>query len=143
MPATPTASSDPILIVDDDAISREIARFILEKYGFEVIVAESSKEAQRMLAAESPRLVLMDIHLGHANGIALIAALRKGHLSSNANVPVIYITSDSTMRTAGQAIGPDIQGYILKPYVPALLIKKVREALQGGAAPGASEALPA
>ena len=126
----------PILIVDDDPISRELARYILDRHGYATVAVDSSKAAQRALMDVDPSLILMDIHLGQGSGIAVVTALRKGYLGKKRDVPVIYVTGDHTPLTATQAIGPTIQGYILKPYSPALLIAKVREAyLEMKAAP--------
>lgn len=118
-----------ILVVDDDAISCEVAKWILERYGFEVIVADSAATARRALQEQPPSLVLMDVHIGRVTGIDLVAALRNGEICIDSSVPVIMVTSDRTRGTLFKAIDLNIQGYILKPYLPDLLVDKVESAL--------------
>lgn len=117
-----------ILIVDDDEICTDLAQTVLEKAGFIVDVAHNSESAFGILSQHRPDLILMDVHLGHANGIQLIAGLRKRELF--ADVPVLVVTSDRTRNSLVSAIDVEIQGYILKPYDSLYLIKKIRNVLR-------------
>ncbi|MHC4399263.1 MAG: response regulator [Planctomycetota bacterium] len=116
-----------ILVVDDSDICSELAKGILERSGFEVIVADTAWEAKYVLNEGPPALVLMDIHLGDANGIELGKMMRSG--TTCPSVPVIVITGDRMRDTLLDAMGVNIQGYLLKPYEPSVLVGKIREVL--------------
>ncbi len=114
-------------MVDDEAVSLELAKFILEKNGFDVLVADSAAATTRLLQNGYPALILMDVHLGDANGLRLIQALRKS--DSQNDVPVIVVTADGMRQTVCDAVSAEVQGYVRKPYDPALLVEKVKNAL--------------
>lgn len=122
-------SGSRILVVEDDAISGELAKYILERNGFQVVVAKTAVAAKEALSRTPPDLVLMDIHLGDANGLQLIKRLRAG--STCPDVPVVVTTSDRMRDTLLDAVDVNVQGYLLKPYQPSLLVEKVRAALEG------------
>lgn len=116
-----------ILVVEDDTVSGELAQHILERHGFKVVVAQTAVDAKQALGKCPPDLVLMDIHLGDANGLELIKRLRAG--TTCPNVPIIVATSDRMRDTLLDAVDVKVQGYLLKPYQPNLLVQKVKDAL--------------
>ena len=120
-------TSNRILVVEDEEISGELAKHILERHGFDVAVAKTAVAAKEALRKSPPDLVLMDIHLGDANGLQLIKRLRSGNICPN--VPVIVTTSDRMRETLLDAVGVKVQGYLLKPYQPGLLVQKVTAVL--------------
>ena len=63
-----------VLVVDDVPVSGELAKWILERHGYRVCVAETADRAKQYLNQHTPQLVLMDVHLGHVNGVNLVAA---------------------------------------------------------------------
>ncbi len=119
--------SSRVLVVEDDTISGEMVKHILERNGFDVVVARTGMAAKEALSKLPPDLVLMDIHLDDANGLELIKRLRAG--STCPNVPVIVTTSDRMRDTVLDAAGVNVQGYLLKPYRPDLLVQKVKAVL--------------
>ncbi len=72
-----TRIRDRILIVDDGPVDAEVAKYALEKHGYDVLVADSASTARQILHKDAPGLVLMDIHLGDANGLKLVHAMRQ------------------------------------------------------------------
>jgi len=65
-----------ILIVEDDAKSLYLARFILEKEGYEVIEARDGLEALDKVSRETPDLILMDMQLPKLDGYEATKAIR-------------------------------------------------------------------
>jgi CheY-like chemotaxis protein len=120
-------ASKQILVVDDEAISAELAKFILERNGFDVVSVDSAASANRFLEYSVPALILMDVHLGDANGLRLVRALRDRPTCRN--LPVIVITADSMPETVRTAVSVDVQGFLRKPYDAALLVAKVKNVL--------------
>ena len=120
-------SRNQILVVDDEPISLELAKFILEKNGFDVIAADSAAVAKRLLENGEPALILMDVHLGDANGLRLVRSLRER--SGNHDIPVIVVTADTMRQTVCEAISVHVQAYVRKPYDSALLVEKVKNVL--------------
>jgi len=81
----------PILVVDDDAVLRELVRRILEKDGYAVVEAGNGREALERLEEVSPGLILLDLMMPEMDGFELVAELRR-HDAWRA-IPVLVITA--------------------------------------------------
>jgi CheY-like chemotaxis protein len=109
------ASSNPngkprrILLIDDDAISREVLSMLLELEGFSVESAEDGATGLARLqeTAESPGIILMDTQMPGLSGLELIAALR----AANARARIIAISGSEV----GGEIREAADGFLLKP----------------------------
>ncbi|MBV9999089.1 MAG: response regulator [Verrucomicrobia bacterium] len=102
-----------ILIVEDESLVAIHLEDRLTKIGYEVCgVSDSAAEAVAIALAQTPDLVLMDIHLhGERDGIDAAAEIRK-----IADVPIIFVTAhadDATLKRAGIT---EPFGYVLKPF---------------------------
>jgi len=120
--------SGTVLVIDDEPSVRDVARAILEKAGFEVLVAASGREGLERFRACADRIVavLLDMTMPDLAGEEVFAELR----SIRPDVPVIlssgYNEQDATRRFAPAGLA----GFIQKPYLPADLLSKVRAALR-------------
>ena len=66
-----------VLVVDDEASIVELIRFNLEKEGCEVVEAYDGVEALRVVRAESPDLIILDLMLPGIDGIEVCQAVRR------------------------------------------------------------------
>jgi two-component system response regulator AtoC len=100
-----------VLLVDDDAGARKVARANLALEGFEVVVASSGREALEKLAGADPFAVVTDLKMAEMDGIALlerVQALRPG-------LPVVVVTAHATVETAVDAMRKGAFHYLTKP----------------------------
>jgi PAS domain S-box-containing protein len=81
----------PILVVDDDAPTREFIAEMLSKHGYVVSTAADGFEARAQVAASLPELVILDLIMPNLSGFQLLAEWR-GH-SRTADLPVFVLTS--------------------------------------------------
>lgn len=116
----------PILVVEDDDVSAEYVKGILEQHGYEVVLAQTLPDAKAAFVRRRPALALVDVHLGVDSGIDLVRAIRG---TTRSNTPVIMVSSDCNRTTVMQSARANVQGYVVKPYEPAALVDKVRAAL--------------
>ncbi|UJR82716.1 response regulator [Sandaracinus amylolyticus] len=86
-----------ILIVDDEADTRELYRLVLEP-DFVVVEAENGRDALGVLESRQVDLVIADVHMPVMNGVELIRAMRAR--PALARVPVIVQSNDRTVRDA-------------------------------------------
>jgi len=100
-----------ILVVEDDARSRELLVKYLGAKGHEVSAAEDGSRALTAVVSVSPDLVLLDVNLPELDGWAVLDAVRKF-----SRVPVIMVTvRDSAQdKVAGLDLGAD--DYVTKPF---------------------------
>ncbi len=121
-------AADTVLLVEDDIVCAELARGLLERNGFDVIVAKTAEAAFHELVWQRPSLVLLDVHLGGSNGLHVVKLMRSR--ADLQGIPVIIITSDRQRDTLFDAIDMQVQGYLLKPYQPKQFIDKVKNVMQ-------------
>ena len=104
-----------VLVVEDQAVNREVVRGMLSALGIASEDATNGAEALERLAAESFDAVLMDCAMPVMDGFQATRELRQGS-GPAAGVPVIALTADATAeaRAACRAAGMD--DYLSKPF---------------------------
>ena len=98
-----------ILVVDDDASLRLLCRVNLELEGYHVLEARTVAEAEETLAAGRVDLVLLDVHIGADDGIALMRSLR--HRKHTASVVLFTGSAQLDAETRTEA-----DGVVAKPF---------------------------
>nr|WP_276608504.1 PAS domain S-box protein [Caulobacter sp. SLTY] len=117
-----------ILVVDDNAMNRELARTMLKLSGAEVTEAEDGAGAIRAARAAPLDLILMDIRMPDMNGFQALQAIRSGS-GPNVNIPILAFSADVHVGAHGAPTPFD--GLVRKPISPSNLIGNVVEALSG------------
>ncbi|MGI4879884.1 MAG: response regulator [Janthinobacterium lividum] len=114
-----------VLIVDDERQIRRLLRTTLERAGHLVAEAESAAEALRVVVAERPALVLLDLGLPDRDGLELIPLLRA---KSKAAILVVSAREDTDQKVAALDLGAD--DYVTKPFDTEELLARVRTTLR-------------
>jgi DNA-binding response OmpR family regulator len=112
-----------ILVVDDDAVVRELLRMNFELEGHDVLEAVDGASALVVVRDERPDAVLLDVMMPAPNGFEVCAMLRDDPLT--AAIPVILLTARalSVDRVRGHDAGAD--AYVTKPFDPLELVELV------------------
>jgi two-component system cell cycle response regulator len=119
-----------ILIADDDAVSRLLMQRTLEKFGYEVVLAEDGRAAVEILSQpDGPRLALIDWMMPRLDGLGLCREIRSTR-GDGAYVYILLLTSrqDAADVVAGLEAGAD--DYITKPCPPAVLRARLHTGLR-------------
>ena len=114
-----------ILVVDDDTMNLKRTKMILEKY-YDVLLAESGKEALEMLETELVDLVLLDIAMPVMDGLETFKNMKE----SNVEIPVIFLTASGYEDDVRTAISLGAVNYLKKPFFPEELLKRVALGLE-------------
>jgi len=114
-----------ILIVDDEPSILQILKSMLSDENFEVITASNGYEALKIIEAESPDLVLLDIWLPGIDGIETLKEIKK----NTPYIPVIMITGHGTIETAVSATKFGAYDFIEKPLSIDKIIVSINNAL--------------
>ncbi|WP_313919931.1 response regulator [Tahibacter sp.] len=102
-----------ILVVDDNATNLKLASEVLEMEGHEVLRASDADEAQALLGAQRPDLILMDIALPGMDGLELTRRLKaRPDLCA---VPIIALSAFAMKGDEEKAFASGCDGYITKP----------------------------
>jgi two-component system nitrogen regulation response regulator NtrX len=114
-----------ILIVDDEASIVQSLTGLLNDEGFEVMSASNGYEALKIIEAESPDLVLLDIWMPGMDGIETLKEIKK----TNSQIQVIIITGHGTVETAVKATKLGAFDLIEKPLSIDKVIVSIHNAL--------------
>ena len=115
-----------ILAVDDDKNLLEIIKMRLESSDYEVITAVNEAEAITAVREQMFDLSIIDLHLGHQNGITLMGKL---HLINPA-MPAIILTAYGSIESAVEAVKRGAYTYVCKPFNTPELLSQIEKALK-------------
>ncbi len=100
-----------ILVIDDEASTRDLLKMSLESDGYTVFMAEDGPKGLEIFARELPSLVLTDIKLPGMDGIEVLRRVKE----QNPDTEVIVITGHGEMNLAIQALQSGATDFIVKP----------------------------
>ena len=131
-PGAPGHAPDavPILVVDDDPETLRHLRDTLAEAGYAPLVTGDPGELARLIRAEKPQLVLLDLMLPGTDGIELMQTVPE--LS---DLPVIFISGYGRDETIARALEGGADDYVVKPFSPTELTARIRAALRRRANP--------
>jgi two-component system, chemotaxis family, chemotaxis protein CheY len=116
------------LVVDDYAPMREIIRKVLQELGYEHIQeANDGATALPMLQSMPFDMLITDWNMPKLAGIDLVRSVRAE--PNLAKLPVIMVTAEVKREQIIAATQAGVNGYIIKPFTPAVLAEKVRKIL--------------
>lgn len=121
-------SNNSILIVEDESAIRDMLTFILQQAEFSTIATGDCESAQKILADQSPDLILLDWMLPGISGVEWARRLKKD--PSYLDLPIILLTArgEEEDKVRGLEIGAD--DYLTKPFSPKELVARVRALLR-------------
>jgi CheY-like chemotaxis protein len=124
--AATVSGSETILLVDDEALVRNLARTILHRYGYRVLLSEDGRQALEIYRRERDRidLVILDLTMPQLSGRETLEALRL----LDPNVRVV-LSSGYSVEHVNQLAGDGFCGFVNKPYRPEELARTVRAVL--------------
>ncbi|MFQ5646722.1 MAG: response regulator [bacterium] len=105
-----------ILLAEDDPISQLLTTRILEKQGYQVVVAENGQKVLEMLAIESIEfdLILMDVQMPIMDGFEATEAIRKQEEGTGNHLPIIAITANVMKGDEQKCLDAGMDNYIPK-----------------------------
>ena len=116
-----------ILIVEDDARTRDLLNILLRANGYEAAYAADAYGAVAAARRRRPDAVLLDFSLPGGDGLVVLERLRR--LAELATVPVLVITARDREPTERLALAAGAVGFLQKPFEPHELLTLLAEAL--------------
>lgn len=117
-----------ILVVDDEPDIREVMRFALENAEFQVIEAGHADEARRLLAHETPDLILLDWMLPGRSGLELAQQLKQS--AKTRTIPIIMVSARGEEEDRIKGLDTGADDYIAKPFSPREMVARVNAVLR-------------
>ena len=114
-----------ILVVEDEADSREVVALLLERCGAGVMVASSAREALSILERELPDVLVADIEMPEEDGYSLIQKIRTLPPERGGQTPAIALTAHVGVSDRVKLLDAGFQRHVPKPVHPAELVSIV------------------
>jgi len=108
-----------ILVVEDDPVSRLVARSLLEETGLIVDTAEDGMQAVRIAGETMYAVILMDMQIPGLNGLAATQQIR--NLAGYRSVPILAMTANVFTEDKAKSLEAGMDDFLPKPFCPDLL----------------------
>ena len=116
----------PVLVVEDDADTRELLRRLLERAGFSVVEAETGRVALDRVRAQPPGLILLDLMMPEMDGFEFLAELRRQ--TGGRGIPVVVVTAKDLTPADHERLNGQVQRILQKgAYTREDLLAELRE----------------
>ena len=103
----------PVIVAEDDPVSRELVRTLLEKWGYDVIVTHDGREAMEAIRAQtSPALAVIDWMMPGMDGIELCKRVRE----ANRVLYIILLTARGGKERLIEGLEAGADDYLMKPF---------------------------
>jgi len=110
-----------ILIVEDNPTNLKLMRYLLSRYGYNVVTAGDGEEGVRAAHEHRPDVILMDIQMPKLNGYQATAQIR----NSISGIPIVAITAYAMVDDRDRILSRGFDGYIAKPIAPEYFVGQV------------------
>jgi CheY-like chemotaxis protein len=104
-----------VLLAEDNMVNQKLALRLLEKRGYEVIVAGDGQAALGELQKGSFDVILMDVQMPTMDGLEATAAIREKEKSSGGHIPIIAMTAHSLKGDEERCVAGGMDAYVSKP----------------------------
>ncbi|MBP7706263.1 MAG: response regulator [Candidatus Aminicenantes bacterium] len=120
-------ASPRVLLVDDDATTRNLVAHFLRKEGFVVVMARDGADALAQARGGRPDLVVVDAAVPGMDGFELLARLKQD--PGTAALPVLMLSSLDDEEAIVRSLEAGAE-YVVKPFSPRILVAKVKKILR-------------
>jgi chemosensory pili system protein ChpA (sensor histidine kinase/response regulator) len=121
--AQPAARRPVVMVVDDSLTVRKVTQRLLEREGYQVVLAKDGVDALEQLPQAAPDLMLVDIEMPRMDGFDLTRHVR-GNEATQA-IPIIMVTSRTADKHRNYALGLGVNAYFGKPYQEPILLAAI------------------
>ena len=111
-PPAPKPTGPNVLVVDDNAVIRQIQRRALEAAGFSVTEAPNGARALQLISRDRPALVLLNLMMMDMDGFKFLDQLRRR--SDEADLPVVVLSGKPLSELELEYVGARANGFVRK-----------------------------
>ncbi|MEQ1728856.1 MAG: ATP-binding protein [Vicinamibacterales bacterium] len=113
-----------VLVVDDDADTRDMLKAVLEAAGAEVVLCRSARETRALFTRAHPDLLIADIGMPDEDGYSLMASIRDMETGTS-HVPAIALTARTRPEDLALALASGFQLHLAKPIDSRRLVESI------------------
>ncbi|MGH9730443.1 MAG: PAS domain S-box protein [Candidatus Acidiferrales bacterium] len=116
-----TGNGTRILLAEDNLVNRQLAKRLLEKRGYTVVIARNGIEALEVVESAEIDMLLMDVQMPEMDGLEAIRVIRSNEEISKRHLPIISLTAHVMKGDREKCIEAGADDYIPKPiHAPTL-----------------------
>ena len=112
-----------LLLIEDDETLAEITSFRLELLGYDVKYVHSDDEALKFVEEKIPDLIIIDLAIPGMGGLEVINQLKNNHQTNN--IAILAFSTQAELDKVQEAYLAGADDYLITPYDPAVLQKKI------------------
>jgi chemosensory pili system protein ChpA (sensor histidine kinase/response regulator) len=116
-----------VMVVDDSVTVRKVTSRLLEREGFEVVLAKDGADAMLQLQDMIPDIMLLDIEMPRMDGFEVATSVKNTERLKG--IPIIMITSRTGEKHRERAMSIGVERYMGKPFVEDVLLQNINELL--------------
>jgi chemosensory pili system protein ChpA (sensor histidine kinase/response regulator) len=120
-----------VMVVDDSVTVRKVTSRLLERHGYEVLLAKDGMDAIAKLEDARPDIMLLDIEMPRMDGFEVASLVR--HNPNLEDLPIIMITSRTGEKHRERAFQIGVNAYMGKPFQEEQLLETIGELLAAAA----------
>ena len=125
----PKATSERVLIVEDNEHAAYLLRTLLERAGYAVSVSPDGRDALEKLGSMEPvDVVILDLMLPYVSGYQVLIEARQNPKWQR--VPIVVVTGRTLEMDAVRALETGANDFVRKPFLPEELVARVRRAIE-------------
>ncbi|MFO7601605.1 MAG: response regulator [Candidatus Desulfacyla sp.] len=119
-----------VLLAEDNAVNQRLAVMILNKKGYDVVVAANGKEAVAAVEQEAFDVILMDVQMPEMDGFEATAMIREKEKEMGGHVPIIAMTAHAMKGDRERCLAAGMDGYLSKPIRADSLVETIDEVVK-------------
>lgn len=116
-----------LLIVDDNAMNRDMLARRLEREGYYIATADGGRQALELVGKEDFDLILLDILMPDMDGYEVLEKLK--NVDTTKEIPVIMLTAVNEVESVKHCIDLGAEDYLIKPFNAVLLKSRIAATL--------------
>ena len=120
-------SEQPILVVDDDAVTARFIASLLRENGYEVLVAEDGAHALDLVARHHLAMVVSDLVMPYRDGYSVLRAIRRNE--NYRDLPVLLLSMRDREEDIVRGLEEGADDYVIKPFNARELMARIRKIL--------------
>jgi len=116
-----------VLIVDDEPLTQDLLRLMLEPAGFRVTEAENGLVALQKVQENRPDIMILDVMMPFMDGITVCKKIRSN--DETADLPIVMLSGKTHLNAVEEGLQAGANRYLSKPMSRSDLIQNLREVL--------------
>lgn len=121
-------STPRVVLVEDDEMSAELVRFLVQRQGYAFEHVSDGQKALKLLNEAPPSALILDWLLPFVDGMTVLEAVRKSPTWSS--IPVLVLTGKSREEDIVKALDAGANDFIAKPFQPAELTARLKRMIR-------------